>query len=224
MSEPTQPPQTRSGSPGAAVLGGILIVLGLIFFIGNQLNIDIGEATWPLYVIAPGVALVALGLTQRHGAGLTIFGSIVTMVGLVLLYQNATDHWESWAYAWALVGPGGSGIGSLLYGTRSGDRKMARDGFWMILIALGIFAAGLVFFEGILGISGDRLPLPNWVLPVSVIGIGLLVLVRGLTFRDHRGPAWASETGAPAPTMPADAQPAPEVESASPAEEPRTGT
>ena len=222
MTEPTQPPQTRSGSPGAAVLGGILIVLGLIFFVGNQLNIDIGEATWPLYVIAPGVALVTLGLTQRHGAGLTIFGSIVTMVGLVLLYQNATDHWESWAYAWALVGPGGSGIGMLLYGTRSGDRKMARDGFWMILIALGIFGVGLVFFEGILGISGDRLPLPKWVLPVAVIGIGLLVLVRGLTFRDHRGPAWASESGAPAPTMPADAQPASEIETASPAEEPRT--
>src|SRR4029079_1108280 len=161
MSEPAQPPQTRSGSPGAAVLGGILIVLGVIFFVGNQLNIDIGKATWPLYVIAPGVALVTLGLTQRHGSGLTIFGSIVTMVGLVLLYQNATDHWESWAYAWALVGPGGSGIGMLLYGTRSGARKMARDGFWAILTAIGIFAVGLVFFEGILGISGERLPLPE---------------------------------------------------------------
>jgi uncharacterized membrane protein YhaH (DUF805 family) len=205
MSEPTQPPQTRSGSPGAAVLGGILIVLGLIFFVGNQLNIDIGEATWPFYVIAPGAALVALGLTQRHGSGLTIFGSIVTMVGLVLLYQNATDHWESWAYAWALVGPGGSGIGMLLYGTRSGDRKMARDGFWAILVALGIFAVGLVFFEGVLGISGERLPLPQWVLPVAVIVIGILVLVRGLTYRDHREAAWSSDNGAPAPAMPADA-------------------
>jgi hypothetical protein len=225
MSEPTQPPQTRSGSPGAAVLGGILIVLGLIFFAGNQLNIDIGEATWPLYVIAPGVALVTLGLTQRHGSGLTIFGSIVTMVGLVLLYQNATDHWESWAYAWALVGPGGSGIGSLLYGTRSGDRKMARDGFWMILIAAGLFAVGLLFFEGILGISGERLPLPNWVLPVAVIGIGLLVLIRGLTFRDHRGPAWVSEGNvAPAPSMPADAEPPAEPASPAPAEEPRAET
>jgi len=54
MSEPT-PPQTRSGSPGAAVLGGILIVLGVIFFVGNQLNIDIGEAAWPLYVLSPPV-------------------------------------------------------------------------------------------------------------------------------------------------------------------------
>jgi hypothetical protein len=190
------------------VLGGILIVLGLLFFAGQQLNIDIGQATWPLYVIAPGVALVTLGLTQRHGSGLTVFGSIVTMVGLVLLYQNATDHWESWAYAWALVGPGGSGIGMLLYGTRSGDRKMARDGFWTILVALGIFGVGLVFFEGILGISGDRLPLPNWVLPVAVIGIGVLVLVRGLTFREHGGPAGATEEGwskAPAPSTPDDA-------------------
>ena len=207
MSEPTQPPQTRSGSPGAAVLGGILIVLGLIFLVGNQLNIDIGEATWPFYVIAPGVALVALGLTQRHGSGLTIFGSIVTMVGLVLLYQNATDHWESWAYAWALVGPGGSGIGLLLYGTRSGDRKMARDGFWAILTALGIFAVGLVFFEGVLGISGERLPLPEWVLPVAVIGIGILVLLRGLTFREPRAPAWFGQTDAAPPAMPADAAP-----------------
>ena len=132
------------------------------------------------------------------------------MVGLVLLYQNATDHWESWAYAWALVGPGGSGVGMLLYGTRSGDRKMARDGFWTVLTALGIFAVGLIFFEGILGISGDRLPLPNWVLPVSVIGIGVLVLVRGLTFRDHREPAWSGESGEPTPAMPSDAGAHPE--------------
>lgn len=212
MSEPTQPPQTRSGSPGAAVLGGVLIVLGLIFFAGQQLNIDIGEATWPFYVIAPGIALVALGLTQRHGSGLAIFGSIVTMVGLVLLYQNATDHWESWAYAWALVGPGGSGLGMLLYGTRSGDRKMARDGFWTILVAIGIFAVGLVFFEGVLGISGDRLPLPRWVLPVAVIVIGVLVLIRGLTFREQRGPAWTTEEVESARSLPADAEQAQEAD------------
>lgn len=222
MSEPTQPPRSRSGSPGAAVLGGILIVLGLVFFAGQQLNIDVGEATWPFYVIVPGLALATLGLTQRRGSGLTIAGSIVTMVGLVLLYQNAVDHFESWAYAWTLVGPGGSGIGMLLYGTRSGDRKMARDGFFAILTALGLFAAGLVFFEGIIGISGERLPLPNWALPVSVIVIGVMVLVRGLTFRDHRGPAWAGEqgeSGAPVPSMPDDAGMPPEAAAVGPADE-----
>jgi hypothetical protein len=173
----------RRGSTGTAVLGALLIVVGLAFFLGQWLNVDWGAATWPFYVIAPGLALLAFGLTQRDGSGLTVAGSIVTMVGLVLLYQNSTSHWESWAYAWALVGPGGSGLGMLLYGTRSGNRPMARHGFWQILVAGGLFLAGLVFFEGIIGISGRRLPLPEWVLPVAVIGLGLLVLFRGFTSR-----------------------------------------
>jgi hypothetical protein len=205
------------------VLGVALIVLGLIFFAGQALNMDIGETAWPFYVIAPGLALTTLGLTQRRGSGLTIAGSVVTMVGLVLLYQNATDRFESWAYAWALVGPGGSGIGMLLYGTRSGDRKMARDGFRTILWALGLFAVGLVFFEGIIGISGERLPLPNWVLPVAVIVIGVLVLLRGLTFRDTRGPAWGGDADAGearVPSSPATGHGPPEAVATASAEEP----
>jgi len=214
------------------MLGGALIVLGLIFFAGQALNMDIGEVAWPFYVIAPGLALAALGLTQRRGSGLTIAGSVLTMVGLVLLYQNATDRFETWAYAWALVGPGGSGIGMLLYGTRSGDRKMARDGFWAILASFGLFAVGLVFFEGIIGISGKRLPLPTWVQPVSVIVIGVLVLLRGLTFRgqmgrdsggtDRHGGA-QGETGSQVPSAPGDAGMQPESVAAA-VEEPREDT
>lgn len=190
MTDPIPSPKPRSGSTGAVWLGGLLILLGLVFFAGEQMNIDVGEAAWPFYVIAPGVALATLGLTQRRGSGLTIAGSIVTMVGLVLLYQNATDRFESWAYAWTLVGPGGNGIGMLLYGTRSGDRQMARNGFWSILAALGLFTLGFIFFEGVIGISGERLPLPNWLLPAAVILIGVLVLLRGLTYRGHPEARW----------------------------------
>jgi hypothetical protein len=180
-------PRRSRGSPGTAALGAILIVVGVVFFAGQQLNIDWGDAAWPFYVIAPGLALLAFGLTQANGSGLTVAGSIVTIVGGVLLYQNATDHWESWAYAWALVGPGGSGLGMLLYGTRSGNSKMARGGFWQVLTAIGLFAAGFVFFEGIIGISGRPWPLPNWVLPTAIIAIGLLVLFRGFTSRRDLG-------------------------------------
>jgi hypothetical protein len=196
-SEPSEPPlppgsdatSPRRGSSGTALLGILLITVGVFFFIGQWLNIDWGAATWPFYVIAPGLALMAWGLTQRDGSGLTVAGSIVTMVGLILLYQNTTGHWESWAYAWALVGPGASGLGMLLYGTRSGNRKMARDGFWQILVAIGLFVAGFIFFEGIIGISGQRLPLPEWLLPAAVIAIGLLVLVRGFTARSPHADA-----------------------------------
>jgi hypothetical protein len=181
------PSRPRRGSPGTAALGAVLIVAGIVFFASEQLNVDWGDAAWPFYVIAPGLALLAFGLTQRNGSGLAVAGSIVTIVGGVLLYQNATDNWESWAYAWALVGPGGSGLGMLLYGTRSGNAKMARDGFWQVLAALGLFAVGFIFFEGIIGISGEPWPLPGWVLPAAVILLGVLVLLRGFTSRRDLG-------------------------------------
>ena len=87
-SEPSEPSTTtgtpeRRGSSGTALLGILLITVGVFFFIGQWLNIDWGAATWPFYVIAPGLAMMAFGLTQRDGSGLTVAGSIVTMVGLV---------------------------------------------------------------------------------------------------------------------------------------------
>lgn len=193
-------PEEHRGSGGAAILGGLLIVLGLIFLAGQFLNFDIGQFGWPFYVIGPGLALVLLGLTQRNGSGLAIGGSVITMVGLLLFYQNVADYWESWAYAWPLVAPGGSGIGMVLYGTRARNASMARAGFWQIVTALGLFAAGFVFFEGILGVSGRSFPLPGWLLPAVVIALGLLLLARGFTAQHdvHAGesdePAWTARS------------------------------
>lgn len=190
----------RRGSGGAAVFGILLVAVGIVFLAAQYLNVDVGASLWPFYVIAPGVALAVLGLTQRDGSGLTIAGSVVTMVGLLLLYQNTTNNWESWAWAWPLIAPGGSGLGMVLYGTRSNNASMARAGFWQIIIGLALLAGGWIFFEGILGISGTRFPLPDWVMPLVVIVLGVLLLFRGLTARpdahhgedDVRDVAWSS--------------------------------
>ena len=174
----SQPTGERRGGAGTAVLGVILIAVGIIFFVGRQLNLEWGGEIWPLYIVAAGVVLAAFGLAQVSASGLTVAGSIVAVVGLVLLYQAWADHYESWAYAWALVAPGGSGLGMLIHGTRFGNSKMARDGLWQIVTAAGIFAVGFIFFEGIIGISGNRWDLAGWVMPAVIIGLGLLVLVR----------------------------------------------
>lgn len=171
------------------VLGILLVTLGVVFLAAQYLNWDLGASLWPFYVIAPGLALAVLGLTQRDGSGLTIAGSIVTMVGLVLLYQNSTENWESWAWVWPLIAPGGSGLGMVLYGTRSNNAAMARAGFWQIIVGLALLAGGWIFFEGILGISGSRFPLPGWVMPLVIIALGALLLLRGVTARAdaHQG-------------------------------------
>jgi hypothetical protein len=177
----SRPTGERRSGAGTAVLGAILVVVGIVFFVGQQLDLDWGGEIWPFYVIAAGVVLAVFGLAQAGAAGLTIAGSIVTMVGLVLLYQAWFDHYESWAYAWPLVAPGGSGVGMLLHGTRFGNGKMVRDGLGQILVAAGIFVVGFVFFEGLIGISGNRWNLAEWVLPAVIIGFGLIVLVRAFT-------------------------------------------
>ncbi|TMB53264.1 MAG: hypothetical protein E6J50_00890 [Chloroflexi bacterium] len=197
--------ERRRGSGGAAVLGALLIAVGLLFLADQYWNLDLGHYGWPIYVIGLGLAVVLLGLTQRSGSGLTTFGSMVTVLGLILFYQNLTGHWDSWAYAWTLIAPGGSGVGMALYGVRVGNAGMVRVGLWQIVTALGLFAAGFLFFEGLVGISGRRFPLPNWVLPLAVIVLGLLLLFRGFTARQdaHHGesdePSWPSRTEGDSP-------------------------
>jgi hypothetical protein len=53
-------------------------------------------------------------------------------------------------------------------------------GLVLILIGAALFAAQML---GIIGIGGDRLALPEWLLPVVVIGIGVVVLGRGVLER-----------------------------------------
>src|SRR5919109_2521187 len=111
----------ESGGVSTAALGIGFIVVGLALLAVQLLDIDVGEVGWPLFVIVPGVVLLVIGLLGRGAAGMAIGGCVVTAVGLLLLYQNASDHWESWAYAWALVGPGAFGLGLTVAGLRSGD-------------------------------------------------------------------------------------------------------
>ena len=186
MSE--QPSARREPSPGnpGLALGAILVVVGAILFAGQVLDIAVGDLGWPFWIIGAGVALLLVGLLLVTEQGIVVGGTIVTVVGLLLLYQEATGHWESWAYAWALVGPAAAGFGMMLWGVRSGDRGATRSGFWGLMGGLGFFVVGLLVFEGIIGISGRRLPLPEWTLPAAIIGIGAVMLIRGILDRDDR--------------------------------------
>lgn len=176
------PAREEPRSP-ALVLGAILIVIGGILFAGQMLDLDIGDVGWPFIVIGIGVVLLALGLFVNREEGMVVGGSVVTTVGLVLAFQNSTGLWATWAYAWALVGPAASGLGMLIWGISARDGSSVRGGTWSFLGGLALFAVGFLFFEGIIGLSGDRLPVAEWVLPAVVIGIGVVLLGRGLLQR-----------------------------------------
>jgi len=185
MTEIAPTPPERSDGPGISTvaIGLVLILIGAALFAAQMLGIGIEDIGWPFLVIAAGVAILVIGLVVMNEQGMVIGGTVVTTLGLVLLFQDRTGRWESWAYAWALVGPAASGMGLALWAVRSGNTGDLRNGMWGLLAGLAIFAIGFLFFEGVIGIGGDRLALPEWLLPVVVIGIGVVVLGRGVLER-----------------------------------------
>ncbi len=176
----------RRPDAGLSVLGIILVLVGGAFLAAQYLNVDLGEIGWPVWIIGPGLILLLAGFLVPGGSGMIIGGTVVTAIGLLLFYQDATNHWESWAYAWALIGPGASGLGILLAGLRDGHPSAVRAGFSQTILGLGLFAVGYLFFEGILNISGRRLPFAPWVVPAAIVALGVLILVRGLVERRPR--------------------------------------
>lgn len=187
MTEPSPSERiTPQSGPPALAIGAVLVLIGLVLFAAQLLDFQLSEIGWPFFIILAGIGILLFGLFVGGESGIVISGTITTTVGLVLLFQDTTGRWESWAYAWALVGPAASGLGVAMSGMRTGNGNDVRNGTWGLLGGLAFFVIGFLFFEGVIGISGQRLALPEWLLPVAVIAIGLVVLGRGLLERTPR--------------------------------------
>ena len=164
------------------VVGAVLIVVGIVLILGQVLDLNLGRFIWPFFIIVPGALMLILASRSGNAAEpLSIAGCIVTMIGLLLLYQNTTGHWQSWAYAWALVAPTSVGLGQILYGRVKGRAGAVDAGKRLATIGGAIFLVGAIFFELIIGISGYGLG--SIAFPVIVIGLGVFLLLRNLVFR-----------------------------------------
>lgn len=196
---------TRADSGrGRAIAGALLVVLGIVFLLDQVYPIDLGRQGWPLFVIVPGLFICTFAVAMRGaaGEGLFIFGTITTVVGLILAYQNYTDHWESWAYAWALAFPGAIGLGQVVYGTLTGRGASVRAGTRVGLVGLVLFVGFAAFFELAIGISGRQIAwLSGYIVPALLIGLGVLMLLGNTRVR-RQAPVIAP---APAPQPPMNA-------------------
>jgi hypothetical protein len=167
-------------------LGGLLLLLGIVVLVGQVVEVELGEVGWPVFVIVPGLGLVGLGLASpgRLGEVLAMVGGVVTMAGLVLGVQNATDRFDTWAYAWALVTLVGAGVGRWLVGVVRGRGELAASGGWLIAAGLVVFVVFAVVFEVLVGIGGGGGALGGaagrYILAALLIGAGLVLVGRRL--------------------------------------------
>lgn len=158
----------------SSIVGGIILILVGLFFLATQFLpeelsrfLDFGNQ-WPLILVGlGGIFLVGALLAQPE---LAVPGSIVGGLGLLMYYQNLTNSWESWAYAWPLIlGFVGFGI-FLMHLLQKNPGRGLQEGGRLMAISLALFLFFGLMFSGLRGVL--------W--PVALIGLGLFLMARNV--------------------------------------------
>jgi hypothetical protein len=167
---------TQRYNTGGLVGGSILIGLGLLFLLGQFFNFVAWQYLWPFIVIGiGGLFFVGMLAGGKSTAGLAIPGSIISVVGLMLLYQTISGHWATWSYAWTVIIMA-VGLGIMIMGFWSGDTHQRQAGMRVAWIGFVLFVIFGAFFEIVL--SGFGGGLRQVVFPVALILIGLYLVIR----------------------------------------------
>ena len=96
--------QNHRSNTGALVGGTLLIAFGLLSLASEVFRGLNWSFLWPFIVIGVGALFfVAMFAGGKQAAGFAIPGTIISGIGLVLLFQNITRHWESMSYFWTLI-------------------------------------------------------------------------------------------------------------------------
>jgi hypothetical protein len=163
--------QTNRSNAGALVGGAVLIAFGLLALAGQIFRkVDWGFL-WPFTVIGIGaVFFLAMFAGGKQTAGFAIPGSIVGGIGLMLLFQNITQHWESMSYFWTLIILF-VGAGLYIMGWYGGDAGQKQSGVRVMKVGFILFIIFGAFFELIFSSFN------NMIFPVLLILLGVYLIL-----------------------------------------------
>jgi hypothetical protein len=157
---------------------GILLILIGGWFLAVQFFEPLEDwfdnfAEWPFWIIGLGLLFLVVAVVSGM-TGWAIPGTVISGIGGILYYQNYTNDWASWAYAWTLI-IGFVGIGVFIMHLLDGNlRKAVSEGGNSIITSAVLFLIFGSFFRYIFGqepFLGDY-----W--PLLLILVGLWMLVR----------------------------------------------
>ena len=163
--------QTNRSNAGALVGGAVMIAFGLLALAGQVFRgVDWGFL-WPFIIIAAGaIFFVGMFAGGKQTAGLAIPGSIIGGIGLVLLFQNITGHWESMSYFWTLIILF-VGAGIYIMGWYGSDANQKKSGMGVMRVGLILFIIFGAFFELIFSSFN------NMLFPILLILLGAYLIL-----------------------------------------------
>ena len=168
---------TQRHNTGGLVGGAILIGLGTLFLLGQFINFSAWQYLWPLAIVGMGaVFFIGMVAGGKPAAGLAIPGSILSTIGLLMVFQSLTGRWEAWSYGWTVIILA-VGIGIFIMGAWSGNRTQRQSGLRLAGIGFVLFAIFGSFFELLL-FGADGAAWRQVVLPAALILAGLWLIIR----------------------------------------------
>ncbi len=172
--------QTNRSNVAALVGGALLIGFGLLSLVSRAFRgLDWGFL-WPFAIVGFGALFfVAMFASGKSAAAFAVPGSIISGIGLILLFQNITRHWESMSYFWTLILMF-VGLGITIMGWYGEDANQRQSGLRVMKIGFIMFVIFGTFFEMIFSSFN------NMVFPILLIVLGgYLVLSRSGLFKKH---------------------------------------
>ena len=173
--------QSNRSNTGALIAGTFLILFGLMALASQVFRLLDWGFIWPFGIIGFGALFfVAMFAGGKQAAAFAIPGSIVSGIGLILLFQNITGRWESMSYFWALIIMF-VGVGIYLMGLYGGDENQKRSGWGVMKVGFILFIIFGAFFEMLFSSFN------NLIFPILLILLGsYLVLSRTGLFGTRR--------------------------------------
>jgi len=159
---------------------GLLLILVAGWLIATRIKPDLASIlhltfAWPMWVMFAGAAILVIGLLVGE-SDMAVPACIVAGIGGILYYQNATNHWESWAYLWTLI-PGFVGVGKILSGIIGGDfMSCLREGLKLLLTCAILFTIFATIFN-----AWDIFGPYSAYVPIALLFVlGIWLIVRGI--------------------------------------------
>jgi len=169
---------------GALIGGSVLVAIGILSLLGQVFNgPSFWGFIWPFFIIGFG-GLFFLGMFTggRSVSGLAVPGTIISTIGLILLYQNISHRWESWSYAWTVILLA-VGLGIYIMGLYGGDEAQRNSGKGLMKVGLILFIVFGGFFEMIFS-AGSAFGLRQVIFPAGLILLGLYLIVNRFTHKE----------------------------------------
>ena len=164
--------QTNRSNTGGLIAGTLLILFGLMALAGQVFRMVDWGFLWPFAIFGFGALFfVAMFAGGKGAAAFAIPGSIISGIGLILLFQNLTQHWESMSYFWTIIILF-VGVGIYIMGWYGGDENQKQSGFRVMKVGFILFIIFGAFFEMIFS------SFSNIIFPVLLILLGAYLVVR----------------------------------------------